>query len=109
METCKETGYRDEVVCECRYDAARDEMDREECAVHDSDSGAVCCEMHAEGHTQECGNRLLSDAEIESWLEMDRRRAPVTVPALVGFGTPRKPAGLVQIGNGLFARTRRAS
>lgn len=60
----RDTGYQTDVVCECRYDEARDEMDRSDCPVHsDVDGtpypGGVCCELFREtgtAHQPDCGN-----------------------------------------------------
>jgi hypothetical protein len=69
--TDTETGYRDEVTCECRYNEAADEMDREDCPVHtDIDgepfTGGVCCRKYAETglHARDCGNHMI-EIELE--------------------------------------------
>jgi hypothetical protein len=79
--TCTETGYRDEVTCECIYVEATDTMNREDCPVHtdvdgEAFTGGVCCRKWAETgrHARDCGNALLATEE-ESDIEWARRAA----------------------------------
>lgn len=63
--TSRETGYDDAITCECVYNAATDDMDRQDCAVHADlhgnpyPAGACCAEYLISGyleHAATCGN-----------------------------------------------------
>jgi hypothetical protein len=68
--------------------------------------GTVCAFCRGERAYSQA-SELDADAWDAEWRES--KKQPATVPALVGFGAPSKPASLACIGNGLFVRTGRTA